>query len=226
MANLRISQLPVAPGAPNPTDVIEGERSPGGTPSSEKLTWNQAADGTAFSSRYATTGDLGTVSSAVATATAKLAGIEDGADVTDAVNVTAAGAFMASSAGGLAVKNNVTVLMEKDYTVPGVLAAATGSVPMRYGRTATITAVRATVYGSTPAGASIIVDVNKNGTTIFTTQANRPTITAGNSNATVGAIGVTSIAANDVLTIDIDQVGSTTPGSNLVVTIVTSETVS
>jgi len=49
-----------------------------------------------------------------------------------------------------------------------------------------------------------VFDVNRNGTTIFTTQANRPKILAG---ATVGAEAVPDqavIAAGDVLTVDVD----------------------
>jgi len=80
---------------------------------------------------------------------------------------------------------------------------------------ATVTRVRASV-SQAPVGASIIVDVNLNGTTIFTTQANRPTILAAGFTDT-SIPDVTSVVAGDYLTIDIDQVGSTTPGSNLTV---------
>jgi len=52
MADVTIGGLPAAPGAPNPTDLVEGERDPAGTPSSEKITWTQAASGTAFSDTY------------------------------------------------------------------------------------------------------------------------------------------------------------------------------
>jgi len=78
--------------------------------------------------------------------------------------------------------------------------------------------VRASV-GSAPAGSSIIVDVNKNGVTIFTTQANRPTIVAAGTTDLADAINITSVAAGDKITVDIDQVGSTTPGSDLSVEI-------
>jgi hypothetical protein len=66
-----------------------------------------------------------------------------------------------------------------------------------------------------PTGANLIVDVNKNGTTIFTTQANRPEITAGSKTATSGAPDVTSLSKNDAITIDVDQVGSTIAGADL-----------
>jgi hypothetical protein len=72
--------------------------------------------------------------------------------------------------------------------------------------------------GTAPTGAAILVDVNAGGTTIFTTQSNRPSIAAATTDATSGtADGGTSIAKNASLTIDVDQVGSTVAGSDLVV---------
>jgi hypothetical protein len=70
-----------------------------------------------------------------------------------------------------------------------------------------------------PTGANLIIDVNLNGTTIFTTQANRPAITAGNKTAVSPAPDVTSLPKNAVLTVDVDQIGSTIPGGDLVVEI-------
>ena len=57
-------------------------------------------------------------------------------------------------------------------------------------------------------GGDTIIDVNKNGTTIFTTQANRPTFasTAKDIGATAAVPDVTTMAARDVLTVDVDQV--------------------
>lgn len=80
--------------------------------------------------------------------------------------------------------------------------------------------VRAAV-NTAPAGASVIVDVNKDGTTIFTTQANRPTIAAA-ANVSTEAVPDTParlFAAGTYMTVDIDQVGSTTAGSDLTVVI-------
>lgn len=82
-----------------------------------------------------------------------------------------------------------------------------------------ITAVKACVL-SAPAGSSAILDVNKGGTTIFTTQANRPTIAAAATTATLaGAPEVTKFSAGDVFTVDIDQVGSGTAGTGFTVSI-------
>jgi hypothetical protein len=80
-----------------------------------------------------------------------------------------------------------------------------------------VTTVRAAV-GTAPAGAAILVDVNKNGTTIFTGGTGRPSIAAGGNTAT-GTPQVTTLAAGDYLTVDVDQIGSTVSGSDLTVQI-------
>jgi len=72
--------------------------------------------------------------------------------------------------------------------------------------------------GVAPTGAAIIVDINKNGTTIFTTQGNRPTIAiSGFDSGLVGNMDVTSLTDGDYFTVDIDQIGSTVAGQDLVV---------
>jgi hypothetical protein len=70
-----------------------------------------------------------------------------------------------------------------------------------------------------PTGSALTVDVNKNGTTIFTTQGNRPSISAGSKTNTSAAPNVNTLAAGDYLTVDVDAIGSTVPGSDLVVII-------
>lgn len=72
--------------------------------------------------------------------------------------------------------------------------------------------------GTAPTGTNFIVDVNDDGTTIFTTQGNRPEIATGANDDTSGTPdGGTSVAKDSVLTIDVDQIGSGTAGSDLVV---------
>lgn len=68
-----------------------------------------------------------------------------------------------------------------------------------------------------PVGADLIFDINLNGTTIWSTQANRLKIVDGATSGNQTAFNTTSVAAGDLLTIDIDQIGSTTPGKNVTV---------
>lgn len=107
------------------------------------------------------------------------------------------------------------------FGMPGTLVAKAGDgyYYNDTGAPLTIYAVRASV-GTAPTGGSVIVDVNRNGVTIFTNPANRPTIAAGTKTATAPAIDVATLAPGDYLTVDVDDVGSTVTGSNLVVTVV------
>ena len=85
------------------------------------------------------------------------------------------------------------------------------------GVTKTIVDARASA-GPAPTGASLIVDINVNGTTIYGTQANRPTIAAAaNTSGKVTGHSVMTIANGAYLSVDVDQVGSTVAGANLVV---------
>jgi hypothetical protein len=76
-----------------------------------------------------------------------------------------------------------------------------------------------TMVGTAPTGASILVDVNKNGTTIFTTQGNRPSIAASGNASSAAVPDVTTASAGDYLTVDVDQVGSSVAGADLVVVV-------
>jgi hypothetical protein len=140
----------------------------------------------------------------------------DGIDLNGQKGVNAA---TPTASGDLVNKGYVDgrVLNLPPFSYTGTLAVTTGDFRFYNdtGRTLTISKVRASL-GVTPAGASVIVDVRKNGTTIFTTTGNRPTITAGSNSAT-GVPDVTSLADGDYLTVDIIQVGSTTAGSDLTV---------
>lgn len=83
----------------------------------------------------------------------------------------------------------------------------------------------AAMVNTVPTGATTLkIDVNKNGTTIYGTQANRPIWAASANAATVGAHSVTSVTAGDYLTVDIDDVGSTIAGKDLDVVILLQRT--
>jgi predicted RNA-binding protein with TRAM domain len=102
------------------------------------------------------------------------------------------------------------------FTKTGVQAAAAGTVRFRFPVAAVIESVASTV-GTAPTGAALLVDVNKNGTTIFTTQGNRPSIATSGFASSDAVPDVTAIAAGDYLTVDVDQVGSSVAGSDLCV---------
>jgi hypothetical protein len=66
---------------------------------------------------------------------------------------------------------------------------------------------------------TITVDVNKGGTTIFTTQGNRPSITGTGTTATSGTPDVTTFAKNDLFTVDVDVSTAGTAVADVVVII-------
>jgi hypothetical protein len=79
----------------------------------------------------------------------------------------------------------------------------------------------------TGAGSAVTVDVNKGGTTIFTTQGGRPSITVASGLAIDDSStpDVTALAEDDILTIDVDAVGGTVAGADLTVEIVCTQAV-
>ena len=108
---------------------------------------------------------------------------------------------------------------ELSFSIPETLIVTTGTMRWYFDKSVTISKVIASV-GTAPTGSSLIFDVNKNGTTIFTTQANRPTITASGFVDLSSIPDVTSFSSGDYITVDIDQIGSTIAGADAVVRIV------
>jgi hypothetical protein len=76
------------------------------------------------------------------------------------------------------------------------------------------------VVGTAPTGAAAIFDIEKEGVTIFTTTANRPTIPIAGTESPVSARpDVTSFVAGDTFALRVSQIGSTVAGSDADVTL-------
>jgi hypothetical protein len=107
--------------------------------------------------------------------------------------------------------------------VSGTLSVGTNSsfaFPMQTDVSKPPTVVSCAVRVKTaPTGQSIKVDFNKNGTTIFSNQSNRPEIAVSTNLSDDKTPDITTMAQDDVFTIDIDQVGSTIAGADLVAVI-------
>lgn len=103
------------------------------------------------------------------------------------------------------------------FTLAGAISVQTGGLRFYIEDDCVVEKVRIAL-GVAPSGADAIIDLNKNGTTMFTNQANRPRVAIG-ANTGTAVPDVTGLVAGDYLTIDIDQVGSSTPGGDLVVTV-------
>lgn len=104
------------------------------------------------------------------------------------------------------------------FTAPGTLTSYSGKARWFSPADFEITAITVGC-GTAPVGQPIVVDINLNGASIFTDQANRPRILEGNFFATGVAPNNRFVDQNEYLTVDIDQVGSTFAGSDLVVVI-------
>lgn len=73
----------------------------------------------------------------------------------------------------------------------------------------TLTAVKSTA-GTAAASGTYTYDINKNGTTLYTTQGNRPTRVSGDSTGAKSHTlpDIVTFSAGDVITIDLDAAGS------------------
>jgi hypothetical protein len=105
------------------------------------------------------------------------------------------------------------------FTKQGVLTVTTssGQYPIA-GGTFNIDSIVARVV-TPPTGAAIILNVLKDGVSIFPTNASRPTIAPGSNVAVVGAWTPTMLADGDFLGVTIAQVGSTFAGDTLVASV-------
>ena len=104
------------------------------------------------------------------------------------------------------------------------LSVGTGRLTFRAPFAITLTSVRISCT-TAPTGAAIIVNVRKNGVTIFST---KPQIAAGATTSVGGAVpgvlSTTAIADDDILAVDIDQIGSTVAGTGLKITFLGTRT--
>lgn len=110
----------------------------------------------------------------------------------------------------------------KEWTRTGLASAPTvGELGWvnPFARTLDILGVILTA-GTAPTGSDLIMDANKNGVTIYTIQANRPRIAAGQTVGTLAVPAITTLAPGERITFDIDAVGSGTPGSDITAEIV------
>ena len=109
--------------------------------------------------------------------------------------------------------NEVILLACSDETTD--LTTGVGKVTFRCPFAFTITGVSASV-STAPVGSTIICDINEAGTTILSTKlsidASEKTSTSA---ASAAVVSDTTIAADAEITVDIDQIGSSTAGKGL-----------
>lgn len=99
-------------------------------------------------------------------------------------------------------------------TIPGTAIVRTGTMRQYLEYDGVISTIRISA-GTPPAGASLLVDIKKNGTSILAAPAG---LSSGSSVATITPT-TTTFSAGDYFTLDVTQVGSTTPGSEVAVSL-------
>lgn len=128
----------------------------------------------------------------------------------------------------LYVINDAGTIYELTETTPTYIfpvafpyVVALAASPLIVIRDSEITKVYA--YANTaPTGADLIFDINKNGTSIWnTTQANRIKITAGNNTGSQTSFDTVDLTEGDILSMAVDQVGSSVVGQDVVVALKT-----
>lgn len=110
--------------------------------------------------------------------------------------------------------NGLVPVAQTSVQVTGTLTAAASVARWVAPCDGVITGVTAAVT-TAPTGAAIIVDLHNDGVTVFTTQANRPTIAISATTTAVKTADVIVFTAGDVFTIDVDQIGSDVAGAGL-----------
>ena len=97
------------------------------------------------------------------------------------------------------------------------LTTGTGKQSFRMPYAMTLTEVQMDVT-TAPTGANLIVDINKNAVTMLSTKLSIDASETTSRTATTPAvISVSALAQDDIVSFDIDQIGSTTSGQNLTV---------
>lgn len=100
------------------------------------------------------------------------------------------------------------------------LTTGTSKLTFRMPYKMNLTGIRASV-NTAPVGSTIIVDVNESGSTILSTKLSIDASEKTSTTATSAAVISDSTLADDAeITIDIDQVGSTTAGKGLKITFI------
>jgi hypothetical protein len=103
------------------------------------------------------------------------------------------------------------------FSRAGVLTVTVGAGRWAAPRACTVVAVYAAV-GTAPTGAAVICDVKKNGATMYPS-APKPTIAISAFVSSNAIPDTTSLAAGDLLSVDVTQIGSTVAGSDLSVVV-------
>lgn len=134
-----------------------------------------------------------------------------------------------SAASKLAVGQMPTGKVDKTLTFSISGTLMTGQKKQRLVAPCDISLLKVRLVADTgPVGADLIIDIHKGtgaGTTIFSTQANRPKILNGAKTGVSVAPDVIAISEGDEFSVYVDQIGSGTAGADLSIELIGTQTV-
>lgn len=166
--------------------------------------------------------------STITPAVGSITGLGTGVATALAANVGSAGAPVVnggalgtpSSGNASNLTNLPTVIQLACSDETTALTAGTNKVTFRMPYAMTLTAVRASVT-TAPTGSTLVVDINEAGTSILSTKLSIDVTGETSTTATTPAVISDSALADDAeITIDIDQIGTSTAGAGLKVTLI------
>jgi hypothetical protein len=104
------------------------------------------------------------------------------------------------------------------FFIPGTLVVGAGATRIYNPSGRTVTLKKIQFHAITaPTGSAATLDFNISGTTVFTTQGNRPSASAASNVSSVGTPDTAAAAWADTqyITVDVDAVGSTVAGADI-----------
>lgn len=133
------------------------------------------------------------------------------------IGVTASGSATEVITSNVAVGDEEVYKETFTFTLAGAASVQTGLLRFYIDDACEVLRVRV-ACGTAPSGADLIVDVNKNASgSIFPTQGDRARVADGANTGIYDFPSAYALAEGDYLSLDLDQVGSTSPGAQVVV---------
>jgi hypothetical protein len=131
--------------------------------------------------------------------------------------------YLKGTAAGVSAWTGLTINRAFSWYISGTLTTGT-NFGARYVAPEAMTITKVwLIVRTAPTGAAILIDINKNGSTIWATQGNRGTIAAAATTGNTTTFDTTALTAGDYLDLDLDQVGSTVAGVDLTVILETTQ---
>lgn len=148
-------------------------------------------------------------------------------NIVDYINNTVLGATSHVHDGSDAAKVSYLNLLDKPtdknafiFPITGNMTVGTDKAPLKHEMWEAGTLIEVRVVCKTaPTGAAIIIDINDDGTSIWSS-GSRLQIPVGDTAASTTTITNPTVAKGSILTIDIDQIGSTIAGADLTVILI------